>query len=85
MLLLNRSCGGRCLSVEYTDKVGQLARKHNLKLHIDGARIFNAATVSKNFRKYNTEHAIVVAKSSMQMLKACRCTVALEIFFSPSV
>lgn len=38
------NCGGRCLSVEYTDKVGELARKHGLKLHIDGARIFNAAT-----------------------------------------
>ncbi|GAB2277624.1 Putative low-specificity L-threonine aldolase 1 [Dionaea muscipula] len=36
--------GGRCLSVEYTDRVGQLARQHGLKLHIDGARIFNAAT-----------------------------------------
>ncbi|KAL9235211.1 hypothetical protein vseg_009993 [Gypsophila vaccaria] len=36
--------GGRCLSVEYTDKVGELAKKHGLKLHIDGARIFNAAT-----------------------------------------
>ncbi|KAJ6360011.1 hypothetical protein OIU77_004090 [Salix suchowensis] len=37
------SCGGRCLSVEYTDKVGELAKKHGLKLHIDGARIFNAS------------------------------------------
>lgn len=36
--------GGRCLSVEYTDRVGELAKKHGLKLHIDGARIFNAAT-----------------------------------------
>ncbi|XVE62738.1 hypothetical protein DITRI_Ditri06bG0143100 [Diplodiscus trichospermus] len=35
--------GGRCLSVEYTDRVGELAKKHGLKLHIDGARIFNAA------------------------------------------
>ncbi|KAE8677027.1 putative low-specificity L-threonine aldolase 1 [Hibiscus syriacus] len=35
--------GGRCLSVEYTDKVGDLAKKHGLKLHIDGARIFNAS------------------------------------------
>ncbi|XP_073297585.1 low-specificity L-threonine aldolase 1-like [Primulina huaijiensis] len=35
--------GGRCLSVEYTDKVGELAKKHGLKLHIDGARIFNAS------------------------------------------
>ncbi|XWS57746.1 hypothetical protein CRYUN_Cryun09bG0199500 [Craigia yunnanensis] len=35
--------GGRCLSVEYTDRVGELAKKHSLKLHIDGARIFNAS------------------------------------------
>uniref|UniRef100_A0A2P2QN84 low-specificity L-threonine aldolase n=1 Tax=Rhizophora mucronata TaxID=61149 RepID=A0A2P2QN84_RHIMU len=37
------NCGGKCLSVEYTDRVGELARKHGLKLHIDGARIFNAS------------------------------------------
>jgi len=41
------SCGGRCLSVEYTDRVGEVAKKHGLKLHIDGARIFNASVVSK--------------------------------------
>lgn len=35
--------GGRCLSAEYTDKVGELAKKYGLKLHIDGARIFNAS------------------------------------------
>lgn len=35
--------GGRCLSVEYIEKVGELAKKHGLQLHIDGARIFNAA------------------------------------------
>lgn len=35
--------GGRCLSVEYTDQVGQLAKKYGLKLHIDGARIFHAS------------------------------------------
>ncbi|XP_057960525.1 low-specificity L-threonine aldolase 1-like [Malania oleifera] len=38
------NCGGRCLSVDYTERVGELAKKHGLKLHIDGARIFNAAT-----------------------------------------
>ncbi|XP_057439547.1 low-specificity L-threonine aldolase 1-like isoform X2 [Lotus japonicus] len=35
--------GGRCLSVEYTERVGEVAKKHGLKLHIDGARIFNAS------------------------------------------
>ncbi|KAK3200748.1 hypothetical protein Dsin_024163 [Dipteronia sinensis] len=37
------NCGGRCLSVEYTDRVGEIAKKNGLKLHIDGARIFNAS------------------------------------------
>ncbi|KAL2644803.1 hypothetical protein R1flu_012390 [Riccia fluitans] len=36
-------CGGRCISVEYTDRIGELAKSYNLKFHIDGARIFNAA------------------------------------------
>ncbi|KAJ4892872.1 putative low-specificity L-threonine aldolase 2 [Raphanus sativus] len=37
------NCGGKCLPIEYIDKVGELAKKHGLKLHIDGARIFNAS------------------------------------------
>eukprot|EP00250_Pteridium_aquilinum_P006625 c16503_g1_i1 orf=970-2070(+) len=41
------SSGGRCISPEYTDKVGALARRYGAKLHIDGARIFNAATALK--------------------------------------
>ena len=36
-------CGGSPLSVEYTRKVGELAHAHGLVLHLDGARIFNAA------------------------------------------
>jgi len=36
-------CGGVPLSVVYTQAVGELAHAHNLKLHMDGARIFNAA------------------------------------------
>lgn len=34
------------MPIEYIDKVGELAKKHGLKLHIDGARIFNASVVS---------------------------------------
>jgi threonine aldolase len=37
-------CGGVVLSAEYTQAVGKIARENNLSLHIDGARIFNAAT-----------------------------------------
>jgi threonine aldolase len=36
-------CGGVALTSEYTRSVGELARRHDLKLHLDGARIFNAA------------------------------------------
>ena len=36
-------CGGVALTVEYTKAVGKIARDHQLKLHLDGARIFNAA------------------------------------------
>ncbi len=36
-------CGGVPLSAAYTRQVGELAREYGLSLHIDGARIFNAA------------------------------------------
>jgi len=36
-------CGGAPLTAEYTGVVASIARRHNLRLHIDGARIFNAA------------------------------------------
>ena len=36
-------CGGVALTREYTQAVGELAHQHGLRLHLDGARIFNAA------------------------------------------
>jgi threonine aldolase len=36
-------CSGTILSPEYTDQVGELAQHHHLAVHLDGARIFNAA------------------------------------------
>lgn len=36
-------CGGVVLSEAYTRSVGELAARRNLKLHLDGARIFNAS------------------------------------------
>jgi threonine aldolase len=36
-------CGGVALSVEYTRAVGELCRQHGIRLHLDGARLFNAA------------------------------------------
>jgi threonine aldolase len=37
------SCGGIPLSLEYTRQVGQLAKRHGIAVHLDGARLFNAA------------------------------------------
>lgn len=36
-------CGGRVLSLEYLAQVYDFAQNHNLPVHLDGARIFNAA------------------------------------------
>ncbi len=40
-------CGGVPLSADYMRAVGQLARENQLALHVDGARIFNAAAALK--------------------------------------
>jgi len=36
-------CGGVAISAEYTQAVGELVHENGLYLHLDGARIFNAA------------------------------------------
>lgn len=42
--------------MEYTDRVGELAKKHGLKLHIDGARIFNASVVCRMTEYLNSNN-----------------------------
>ena len=36
-------CGGAVLTREYTEEISGLAHQHGLQVHLDGARIFNAA------------------------------------------
>ncbi|MCK5181522.1 MAG: low-specificity L-threonine aldolase, partial [Dehalococcoidia bacterium] len=36
-------CGGTVLTTDYTDEVGNIDHTRGLKVHLDGARIFNAA------------------------------------------
>ncbi len=36
-------CGGTPLSIDYVNRIGAIAGEHHLKVHVDGARIFNAA------------------------------------------
>ncbi len=40
-------CGGAPLDADYMKSAGRLARKYGLKIHVDGARIFNAAAALK--------------------------------------
>ncbi len=37
-------CGGVALTAEYSRSVGEIAKEQGLKFHLDGARIFNAAS-----------------------------------------
>ncbi len=39
-------CGGVSLTADYTRRVGELVRARGLRLHLDGARIFNAAVAT---------------------------------------
>lgn len=36
-------CGGRVLSLQYMKKVREIAQKHGIAMHLDGARVMNAA------------------------------------------
>lgn len=38
-------CGGAVLSLGYLEELSALCKKHSLPLHMDGARLFNAAAV----------------------------------------
>ena len=40
-------CGGAVLPPEYCDAVGTLARRYGLAVHLDGARLFNAAVARR--------------------------------------
>lgn len=39
----HNSAGGTCINVEQMKALSNLTRKYNIKIHVDGARIFNAA------------------------------------------
>lgn len=44
LLALENTIGGKVLSHEYMEAATALARRHGLATHLDGARVFNAAT-----------------------------------------
>tara|TARA_Y100000590_G_scaffold64823_1_gene69942 strand:+ start:833 stop:1804 length:972 start_codon:yes stop_codon:yes gene_type:complete len=44
----HNSCGGRALSTSDINQIKQIASKNNIPIHLDGARIFNAAIALEN-------------------------------------
>ena len=43
LISLENTYGGRVLPIDYIKEASEFAKKHKLKLHLDGARVFNAA------------------------------------------
>ncbi len=43
LLCLENTQGGKVLPLDYLAEAGAFAREHNLSIHLDGARVFNAA------------------------------------------
>lgn len=50
-------CNGSPLDPEYMHAVRQIARDHGLRVHLDGARLFNAAVTLGTTAKHLAEHA----------------------------
>lgn len=50
-------CGGAVLSQSYVEEVSHFCKKHGLALHIDGARLFNAAVALNLPVKELVQHA----------------------------
>ncbi|MEJ2557542.1 MAG: low-specificity L-threonine aldolase [Anaerolineae bacterium] len=50
-------CGGACLTPDYMRQVRNLADKYNLQIHLDGARVFNAAVALALDVRELTRHA----------------------------
>ena len=44
LLSIENTINGKVLPVEYMQKAREFTREHNLALHLDGARVYNAAT-----------------------------------------
>ena len=56
LLCLENTQAGKVLPLEYQADAARLAKKHGLKLHLDGARVFNAAVKQQVALEQITRH-----------------------------
>jgi threonine aldolase len=61
LVCMENSFNGRVIPLDYMEKVFSIAKKHNLSVHLDGARIFNAATALKTEVKELAKYADTVS------------------------
>ena len=45
LLSLENTMSGKVLPLDYLEKAGKFAKENNLKIHLDGARVFNASVM----------------------------------------
>ncbi len=67
LICIENAYNGKVLPLDYMEKVFNIAKKHNLNVHLDGARIFNAATSLqvevKDIAKYSDTVSVCLSKA----------------------
>jgi threonine aldolase len=73
----HNSAGGIALTTEYMKELWKIAREHNIPIHLDGARIFNAAIYLnvdvKKIAKYTDSVTFCLSKGLCAPLGAIVC------------
>ena len=67
LVCMENAYNGRVIPLDYMEKVFNIAKKHKLAVHLDGARVFNAATALnvevKEIAKYADTVSICLSKA----------------------
>lgn len=71
LIALENTTGGTVLPIDYLESVRQLAARRGLVTHLDGARLFNAATALVPQRASNARHAAREICSHFDTVSVC--------------
>lgn len=69
LICVENPYNGRAYSLEYMKKLSEIAKKYGVKVHLDGARVFNSA-VALNC---DVKEIVQYADSVMFCLSKCLC------------
>jgi threonine aldolase len=81
----NADLGGKCLTTEYLRAVKEIADKHNCKVHIDGARIWNAVYAMKYHDIHNYFDSMSVCLSKCYGAPIGNVLVGDSLFYEKSL